>query len=89
MNAKVPDQTSMKLLNQKVDYLIRDITTINNSVGEIKSKLENHYVTKEEFDLKMKYQDEKIASQSRIIWLVGSAIILSVIGAILSQVLKR
>ena len=75
----MPKKTTVdQSLETQIAVMAESVSTIKQDVTEIKTKLESHYVTKEEFD-----------PIKKIVYGVVSLILVSVVGALLALVVIK
>lgn len=71
-----------------LDYIKKDITEMKAEVKDIRTLLQHEYVTKEFLDLKIAPMHQKVSRHDKIIWAVLMAILLGILSAGLSTILK-
>lgn len=71
-------QTRDEEIKVSMAIMAKDVEFIKNEVTDIKSKLEGHYVTKEEFD-----------PVKKIVYGIITAVLLAVLGALLGLVILK
>ena len=82
------DTNGRETIKVKLEYIQNDLKDVKNEVRDVRSILQHEYVTKEYFDIKLVPLEQKVNRLDKIIWMVLSTVILGIVSAGLTFILR-
>ena len=82
------DTNGRETIKVKLEYIQNDLKDVKTDVRDVRSILQHEYVTKEYFDIKLVPLEQKVNRLDKIIWMVLSTVILGIVSAGLTFILR-